>query len=284
MKFTKKSLLETLRLKADGKSSYQSRREAKVSVRRVDQIWKEYLMTGEIPILGKRVGRPMKPIEQWEKELVKRIYEKYRVSADTLERLIERDEKIHMSHYRIHAILLELGYAEKKDTRDVRKKKWIRYERMHSLTAVHIDWHYTGKVWVFAVIDDASRKMLSTIECSSPTTKASIEGMELAMKHGKIKQVISDRGSQFMNNMEGYSQFQEFLKLNEMQHIKCKIKHPQSNGKIEKWWDCYERNRKAFKTLEEFVNWYNCVKPHRSLNFDVLETPEQAFIRKRRKE
>jgi len=69
-----------------------------------------------------------------------------------------------------------------------------------------------------------------------------------------------------------------------MQHIKCKIKHPQSNGKIEKWWDCYERNRKAFKTLEEFVNWYNCVKPHRSLNFDVLETPEQAFIRKRRKE
>lgn len=284
MKFTKKSLLETLRLKAEGKSSYQSRREAKVSVRRVDQIWKEYLMTGEIPVLGKKVGRPMKPIEQWEKELVKRIYEKYRVSADTLERLIERDEKIHLSHYRVHSILLELGYAEKKDKKEVRKKKWIRYERMHSLTAVHIDWHYTGKVWVFAVIDDASRKILSVIECPSPTTKASIDGMEIAMKHGKIKQVISDRGAQFMNNMEGYSQFQEFLKLNDMQHIKCKIKHPQSNGKIEKWWDCYEPHRKAFKTLEEFVNWYNCVRPHRSLNFDVLETPEQAFIRKRRKE
>mgnify|MGYP001563462273 FL=1 len=284
MKFTKKSLLETLRLKVEGKSSYQSRREAKVSVRRVDQIWKEYLTTGEIPVLGRKVGRPVKPIEQWEKDLVKRLYEKYRVSADTLERAIERDEKIHMSHYRIHSILLELGYAEKKDKRDVRKKDWIRYERMHSLTAVHIDWHYTGKVWVFAVIDDASRKILSVIECSSPTTKASIEGMEIAMKHGKIKQVISDRGAQFMNNMDGYSQFQEFLKLNEIQHIKCKIKHPQSNGKIEKWWDCYEHHRKAFKTLEEFVNWYNCIKPHRSLNFDVLETPEQAFIRKRRKE
>ena len=284
MKFTKKSLLETLRLKVEGKSSYQSRREAKVSVRRVDQIWKEYLTTGEIPVLGRKVGRPVKPIEQWEKDLVKRLYEKYRVSADTLERAIERDEKIHMSHYRIHSILLELGYAEKKDKRDVRKKDWIRYERMHSLTAVHIDWHYTGKVWVFAVIDDASRKILSVIECSSPTTKASIEGMEIAMKHGKIKQVISDRGAQFMNNMDGYSQFQEFLKLNEIQHIKCKIKHPQSNGKIEKWWDCYEHHRKAFKTLEEFVNWYNCIKPHRSLNFDVLETPEQAFIRKGRKD
>ena len=43
MKFTKKSLLETLRLKAEGKGSYQARREAKVSVRRVYQIWKEYI-------------------------------------------------------------------------------------------------------------------------------------------------------------------------------------------------------------------------------------------------
>jgi len=241
-------------------------------------------MTGDIPVIGKGVGRPMMPIEKWETELVKRFYEKYRVTADTLERLIERDEKIHMSHYRIHAILLELGYAEKKDKKDVRKKDWIRYERMHSLTTVHIDWHYTGKVWVFAVIDDTSRKVIATIECNSPTTKASIEGMEIAMKYGKIKQVISDRGTQFMNNMDGYSQFQKFLKLHEIQHIKCRIKHPQSNGKIEKWWDCYESHRKAFKTLEEFLNWYNCIKPHRSLNFDVLETPEQAFIRKRRKD
>ena len=84
MKFTKKSLLETLRLKAEGKGSYQARRMANVSVRRVDQIWKEYLMTGEIPIIGKAVGRPMIPIEKWEKELVKKFYEKYRVSADTL--------------------------------------------------------------------------------------------------------------------------------------------------------------------------------------------------------
>ncbi len=93
MKFTKKSLLETLRLKAEGKSSYQARREARVSVRRVDQIWKEYLTTGEVPVVGKGVGRPVKPIEQWEKELVKRIYEKYRVSADAIEKF-ERGDRL----------------------------------------------------------------------------------------------------------------------------------------------------------------------------------------------
>src|SRR3989344_1567078 len=284
MKFTKKSLMDTLRAKTEGKTSYQARKIANVSVRRVDELWKEYLTTDNIPTIGKRVGRPMIPVENWEIELVKRFYEKYRVSADTLERLIERDEKIHLSHYRIHKILIELKYAEKKDKKDIRKKKWIRYERMHSLTAVHIDWHYDGKVWVFAIIDDASRKILVTIECNSPTTKISIEGMKMALRFGKIKQCISDRGSQFMNNMDGYSEFQEFLKLNGIKHIKCRIKHPQSNGKIEKWFDCYDKHRKAFKTSEDFIHWYNCVRPHRSLNFDVLETPEQAFIRKRRRE
>ena len=88
-----------------------------------------------------------------------------------------------------------MKHAEKKDRKDIRKKRWIRYERMHSLTAVHIDWHYDGKVWVFAVIDDASRKILAAIECNSPTTKISIEGMKLALKFGKIQQCISDRGS-----------------------------------------------------------------------------------------
>ena len=282
MKFTKKSLMETLRMKADGKSSYQARRMAKVSVRRVDEIWKEYLMTGNIPVIGKAVGRPMIPIENWERELVKKFYEKYRVSADTLERLIERDENKHLSHYKIHKILLELGYAEKKEKRDKRKKDWIRYQRMHSLTAVHIDWHYNGRVWIFAVIDDASRYMLTLIECSSPTTKRSIEGMKLALEYGKIKQCISDRGSQFMNNMEGYSEFQEFLKLVGIKHIKTKIKHPQSNGKIEKWFECYDRHRKAFEIKEEFLKWYNEIRPHRSLNFEMLETPAQAFKRKRR--
>ena len=46
---------------------------------------------------------------------------------------------------------------------------------MHSLTAVYINWHYNGRVWVFAVIDDASRYMLVLIEYASPTTKRSIE-------------------------------------------------------------------------------------------------------------
>lgn len=107
--------------------------------------------------------------------------------------------------------------------------------------------------------------------------------MELALKHGKIKQCICDHGSQFVSNMGGDSKFAAFLEGKGIKQILCRIKHPQSNGKIEKWFDCYDRHREAFNSIKEFLHWYNDVKPHRSLKFDILETPSQAFTKKLKK-
>lgn len=284
MKLSKSKLIETLRKLNEGKTTYQARKVAGISVRRVYQVKKEFEETGEIPKIGKNIGRPRKIAEKWEVDAVKSVFEKYRVSASTLEKLIKRDMDLKIPHNRIHRILIELGYAKPKEKRDVRKKKWKRYERKHSLTAVHIDWHFNRRLWVFAVIDDASRKILALIECKSPTTEKSIEGMNISLKQGRIKQCISDHGSQFISNVDGDSRFKEFLKKNRIKQILCRIKHPQSNGKIEKFFDCYDRNRDAFKTLEEFVYWYNEVRPHMSLNFTILETPSQAFIRKLKNE
>ena len=284
MKLTKAKLLETIRRKNEGWTTYQARKIAGVTVQRVNQVLKEYQETGELPEIGKGVGRPSKPVEDWEIGLVRVAWVKYRVSADTLERLIERDYGKHIGHNRIHKIMLTLGFAKRKAKKDVRKKEWIRYERRHSLTAVHIDWHYDGKSYVFAVIDDASRKILALLECSSATTDASIQGMKEALKHGAIRQCISDHGAQFIANIGGDSRFKAFLDAKGIRQILCRIKHPQSNGKIEKWFEVYDRNRHAFESKEDFLHWYNEIRPHRSLRFEVLETPEQAFWRKKRKE
>jgi len=284
MKLTQAKLTETLRKLADGKTVYQARKTARVSVRRIYQVKEAFDKTGEIPTIGKYAGRPRKPFDEWEIMAVKEAYEKYRVSADTLERLIDRDLKKHIGHNRIHQILVYLGYAQKKSNRDIRKKKWIRYQRRHSLTAVHIDWHYFKGTWVFCVEDDASRKLLGLIESEKESTDNSILGMELALKHGKIKQCISDHGSTFTSNfVDAKSRFRDYLKSKGIKPILCKVKHPQSNGKIEKWFQAYDKHGKAYKTKEEFIYWYNDLKPHRSLNFDELETPSQAFIRKMRK-
>jgi len=282
MKLTKTKLLETLRRKNDGWTTYQTRKIAGISIRRVNQVWTQYQLTGEIPAIGKRNGRPKRPIQEWEIDMVKKAFNLYRVSASTLMKLIERDYDKHINHNRIHKIMVSLGYAKKKDKKDIRKKDWIRYERRHSLTAVHIDWYYhpNTETWAFIVIDDASRKILALVEVKSPTTEASISGMEEAMKHGTIRQCISDHGSQFISNTGGESLFKEFLDKHNIKQILCKIKHPQSNGKAEKWFQVYKEHRYAFKTKEKFITWYNEVRPHRSLRFEVLETPQQAFIRK----
>ena len=282
MKLTRGKLIETIRRKNNGWTTYQARKIAGISIRRVNQVWNEYLISGEIPEIGKNVGRPEKSLQEKEINMVKESYLKYRVSADTLEKLIDRDFNKHIGHNRIHKILIYLGYAKSKNRKDIRKKNWIRYERRHSLTAVHIDWYFDAvtRKYVFAVIDDASRKLLALLECDNATTEASIEGMKEALKYGQIKQCISDHGSQFTSNIGGDSKFKEFLDLFGIKQILCRVKHPQSNVKVEKFFSLYKMRRNEFNSKEEFVYWYNEIRPHKSLNFEVLETPEQAFMRK----
>jgi putative transposase len=57
---------------------------------------------------------------------------------------------------------------------------------------------------------------------------------------------------------------------------------PCKNGKLEKWFDLYERGRDEFDTLEGFIGWYNDKRPHASLGFENAETPSEAFTRKLR--
>lgn len=278
MKLTKKSLIEVLK----GGSAYKSSKKAGISVGYVYRLRRIYNKTGKIPELGKSFGRPENKPSEAQRIIVKKAYEKYRICASRLFYWIERDYKIVIPIYTIHKILLSLGLAKKKEKKDVRKKKWIRYERRHSLTAVHLDWLYHPELelWALPIIDDSSRKLLALKETINPTTDESIDAMKEAMKHGQIEQCISDHGTQFIKDESKRARFTEFLESNKIKHILCRIKHPQSNGKSEKFGHLYFIHRTAFKTKEEFVYWYNEVRPHMSLN---EQTPEQAYQKRKKK-
>jgi len=112
MKLTKNKLVETIGKKNKGWTTYQARKIAGISIRRVNQVYRQYLLTEQIPEIGKNNGRPKRPIEDWEVQTVKRAFEKYSVSASILMKLIERDYKKNISHRRIHKILKYLGTAE----------------------------------------------------------------------------------------------------------------------------------------------------------------------------
>ena len=286
MKLNKKLIFELLRLKNEGMTTYQIQKRVGVSIRRINQIWEEYQQTNQIPEVGKATGRPVKPIPEEDKLIIKQAYEKYRFSASLLEPIIKQYYEKHIPHNTIHKVLLELGLAKPLNTEIIRKKKICRYERKHSLSLIHIDWHQRPMdgPWVFAAEDDASRALLSLIECTNPTTERSIEGMEQALCYGFIKAIISDRGAQFTANLGDVmsSKFEQYLEKKGIKHIRCRPKHPQTNGKVEKWFGTYERHRDAFDSGEVFRAWYNEIRPHTALDFSRLETPWQAFQRKMR--
>ena len=240
-------------------SIYQIRKNMEVSKRRVYQILQEYKTTGTMPVVGKASGRPCKIISEEERNFILQAYKENHLSASILELVIKNKYKIHISHYKIHKVLLEYGLAKLIGMK-IRKKKWVRYERKHSLTAVHMDWAYdphTGK-WIIAVIDDASRKILAYGEFDHATVENTILVLKQALEYGKIREVITDHGSQFTANKfdkngKAYSQFEEFCKDNNIKHILCRVKHPQSNGKIERWFGLYRQKIDQFVNLKEFV-------------------------------
>ncbi len=290
MKLNKTKILEVCRRWNDGWSTYRIRKMAGVSERRVNQVLAYYRLTGEVPLVGKNMGRPVNPCSDEEKDMILEAYEKYRFSASLLEPIIKRDYKVHVPHNRIHKILLEKNLAKPLGKEILRKKPTCRYERKHSLSLGHMDWHqrpFDG-IWVCALEDDASRALLGIVETDNPTVETTIQLVEqTSQKHGKFRQILTDQGSQFTCNHPGFlnsSQFEQHLQQQGTQHIRCRPKHPQTNGKVEKWFDTYERHRDAFQTAEDFQNWYNHTRPHTALNWNQLETPGQAFQRKLKKE
>ena len=103
-----------------------------------------------------------------------------------------------------------------------------------------------------------------------------------------MRELIMDRGAEFgahrvHEDGKWDGDFKQHLERHGIKPILAKVKHPQTNGKLERWFGEYQRHRLAFSSFGEFVEWYNN-RPHGSLDFERLETPEQAFRRKMRLE
>lgn len=93
---------------------------------------------------------------------------------------------------------------------------------------------------------------------------------------------MSDKGVQFyMPGREGVAPtknaFQKFLEDKGIKQIAAKVKHPQSNGKVERFFLTVKQHLHKFGDIHEFMQWYNHVRPHMSLD---LYPPITRFNRK----
>ena len=93
-----------------------------ISARRVQQIYKEYVETGQLPQIGNNLGRPKKPLSSDDKELIDQTYSDYKFGACYLEILIEGKYNRKIPHNRIHNYLLSMNLAQSREQKETKKK------------------------------------------------------------------------------------------------------------------------------------------------------------------
>jgi putative transposase len=271
-----------------GFSVYFIAKTRKVSCRWVRHIHNIYLKTGEAPIF-KKPGRKQTPISEEERLLILRTWREYPLNALNLEKyfMVKLNEKI--PHNRIHKVLKESGKALDEPKKQERRK-WVRYERKHSNSMWHTDWtELPSRRYLIIYEDDASRFIVGYGVFETATMGNALKVFKNAVReYGHPKQLLSDNGMQFRFNeafdraMDVENKFQKNMKKMRVKQIFTRVHHPQTNGKLERLFHTLKRLITHFGTVAKAIEFYNLKRPHMSLNFDILETPHQAFIRKMR--
>jgi transposase InsO family protein len=131
------------------------------------------------------------------------------------------------------------------------------------------------RVYLVAFMDDYSRFIVSYGLHASQSTPLVMEVLRAGIaSYNPPEEVLTDNGSQYIT-WRGRSAFARELERRGIRHLVSAPRHPQTLGKIERWWgtlwrECVESA--IFVDLEDarrriglFIDYYNFQRPHRSL-------------------
>jgi putative transposase len=134
-----------------------------------------------------------------------------------------------------------------------------------------------GWYYLISVLDDYSRMILAW-ELKTDMTSASISevverGVEFTgMKNVPVEdrtRLVSDNGSSYLSHA-----FEDYLRMLQIQHIRCAPHHPQTNGKIERFHETlkarlnllvYTSREQLRAALAEFIEFYNQRRYHEGI-------------------
>jgi len=212
----------------------------------------------------------------------------YRANASYIVKIL-RAKGYSIDNNRINQVLKEVGFAMS-EPKKWHSKKWIGYEREHSNSLWHVDWHEIKDprkgLWLIVYEDDSSRFIVCYGVYPTPTFKYSVDVLMKAISmYGKPEEILSDHGTTFYavesdEREKGLLEFEKFLIKEKITLIVGRVNHPQTNGKVEKFFDIFEKKVKFFNSVDEFMNWYNFIRPHGAFDIEKLETPAVIFYQR----
>jgi len=284
-KLTKKKRKWVIQQFKIGRSPTSIANIQKISRRYVYKLAKKYKEIGVNAYEGKKSGRP-----------------KIDINFSFIEKVIKIRKSDDYGSEKIHFVLNKTGFKVSQhiiqrilDEQDLTdpcpkrrgKRKYVKYQWPISNYMWHCDWSFYKGKWYIIYIDDRSRKIMAAGEFNNATTENSLFVLYQAILINRVCPVIilSDKGSQFYANkytkkgIKGKSQFEKELEILGIDFWTSRRNHPQTNGKMEKWFDTMKKRMKKHpkETLKKFVKWYNEKRIHHALKYD---TPEKIYEEK----
>ena len=265
-----------------GRSATQIARIQKISRQMVYNLVNKYKKEGIAAYTAKKAGRPRTNIHPKFIEKVVEIRKKMDYGSEKIHFVLKKDG-FGVSQHIIQRILDTQGLTEPCIKRRG-QRKYVRYQWPLSNYMWHCDWSQYKEEWYCSFIDDRSRRIMSSGKFDNATTKNTLFLLYQAILQNGVCPVImlSDKGSQFYANKhdrkgkKGISEFEEELKLLRIEFWTSRRNHPQTNGKMEKWFDTMKKRMKKHpeESLQEFVKWYNEERIHHALDY---KTPNEVY-------
>ena len=180
--------------------------------------------------------------------------------------LLLKEKGFAVSQRQIQKIFNKHGFKTNRRKRP-NQIKYKTYEWPKPNMLWHTDWSecpFTGKN-IIAFIDDHSRYVIHAEIFERQTTENTLIAFQKAIKKATTPQhILTDNGTQF----HIHGKFEEFCKLKEIKHILGRVHHPQTNGKIERWFGTYKTEYdERFETLDKFINFYNTTRIHQGIKY-----------------
>ncbi|MBI3863719.1 MAG: DDE-type integrase/transposase/recombinase, partial [Planctomycetia bacterium] len=141
------------------------------------------------------------------------------------------------------------------------------------------------RVYLVAFMDDHSRFLVSFGLHASQSTALVLEVLRAGItSYGAPREVLTDNGTQYVT-WRGKSQFTKELEKRGIQQVVARPRHPQTLGKIERFWgtlwrECLEAAvfidlADARARIGHFIDWYNFRRPHSGI--DSLAPADRFF-------
>jgi transposase InsO family protein len=202
--------------------------------------------------------------------------------CDRISQLLYRGPGLGVSPGAVSHVLEEAGYEPVERPTERHPDKPRRFERAKPNALWQSDlFTFTIKrrrhrVHLVAFMDDHSRYITGFGLASSPTSQFILEVLRSAVgRHGLPEELLTDQGPQY-HAWRGRTAFEKEVKTMGIRHILARPRHPQTLGKVERFWkslweECladalFTDMEDARKRIAHYIDHFNFRRPHQGID------------------